>query len=101
MATEPSLFFTSQVQPEPKLVTALLVNCSLNLSKEPNALSIASATLPLAAPPPLGLRQFQKKVWFQTCAALLKMPPEEPFTTSSRDLPSNSVPGTSLLRLST
>ena len=49
IATEPSAFLTSQVQLEPKLLIAELVNSSLNFSKEPNALLIASATSPVAA----------------------------------------------------
>ena len=38
---------------------------------------MASARVPVGWPPAFGARQFQKKVWFQTWAALLKMPPEE------------------------
>jgi hypothetical protein len=59
MPSEPSGRCTSQVQPEPKLATADLPNSSLNLSNEPKALAIASASLPDGAPPPFGLRQFQ------------------------------------------
>jgi hypothetical protein len=34
------------------------LNCSLNFAKSPNALPIASATLPVGSPPPLALRLF-------------------------------------------
>src|SRR5690606_30058069 len=101
MASEPSLFFTCQAQPEPNRVTAFLLNSFLKFSKEPNAWLIASASAPVGMPPPLGFMQFQKKVWFQTWAALLKMPPEEFMMMSSRDMFSNWVPGINLLRLST
>jgi len=40
----------------------------------PPIFSMAAATSPLGEPPPPGFMQFQKKVWFHTCAALLKMP---------------------------
>src|SRR5690606_27502261 len=101
MSTEPSGFFTSQVQPEPKLPTAALLNSSLNFSKEPHFLLIASASAPLGAPPPLGDMEFQRKVWFQTCAALLKMPPEDLRMMSSSEAFSNSVPLIRLLRFVT
>ena len=58
-ASLPSEFCTSQVHPEPKLLTAELVNCSLNASTEPKEPCRAEASLLLDAPPPLGLRQFQ------------------------------------------
>src|SRR5690606_1469515 len=101
MSTEPSDFLTSQVQPEPKLPTALAEKASLNLSKLPHFLLMASASAPLGAPPPCGDRQDQKKVWFQTWAALLKTPPWEERMISTRSLFSNSVPAISLLRLVT
>ena len=49
---------------------------------------------------------FQKKVWFHTCAALLKTGclsglPATAMITSSRLLPSRSVPATSLFSVST
>ena len=59
MANEPSAFFTNQVQPEPKFFAAASLNCFLNSSKEPNALLIASAILPVGAPPAFGAKQFQ------------------------------------------
>jgi len=59
IATLPSAFLTSQVQPDPKLLIAELVNCSLNASKDPNAALMASATGPVGEPPPFGDRQFQ------------------------------------------
>src|SRR5690348_10444194 len=96
MSSEPSAFFTSQVQPEPKLPTAAFVNASLNASKEPHLALIASPSAPLGAPPPCGLRQFQKNVWFQTCAELLNTPPDDFLMISSSCRFSNSVP---LIRL--
>src|SRR5690625_5611364 len=69
----PSAFFTSQHQPEPKTATVLSVNSFLKFSKEPKLLLIASAKGPVGSPPPFGLRQFQKKVWFQTCVPLLRL----------------------------
>jgi hypothetical protein len=59
MSTPPSAVFTSQVQPEPKLVAADWLKASLNSSKEPNLALMASARAPLGSPPPFGLRQFQ------------------------------------------
>ena len=50
----PSAFFTNQAQPEPKVVTAHLVNSSLNFAKEPNVVLIASANAPVGSPPPFG-----------------------------------------------
>ncbi len=97
----PSGRCTSQAQPEPKVFTAVSVNCCLKVSKSPKALLIASARAPVGWPPPLGDMQFQKKVWFHTCAALLNTPPWDLRTTSTRSMPANSVPSTSLLRLST
>src|SRR5687768_5183545 len=101
MSTEPSAFFTSQVQPEPKLPMADLLNSSLNLSNEPHLALIASATAPLGAPPPFGFMQFQKKVWFHTCAELLNRPPDDFLTMSSSEAFSKSVPLIRLLRLVT
>jgi len=46
----------------------------LELSSPPQSRSIACATWPLGEPPPLGFMLLQKKVWFHTCAALLKTP---------------------------
>src|SRR5512137_1347780 len=96
MSTVPSGFFTSQVQPEPKLPTALLVNASLKAANEPHFAAIAAASAPVGSPPPPGFMLFQKKVWFHTCAALLNMPPEDLRTICSSPSDSNSVP---LIRL--
>jgi hypothetical protein len=71
ISTEPSAFLTSQVQPEPKLPTAEAWKALLNSANEPHLASIAAASAPAGAPPPAGFRQFQKKLWFQTCAELL------------------------------
>src|SRR5688500_3288322 len=95
-STLPSPFFTSQVQPAPTLPTAPLLNASLKASNEPHFDLIASASAPAGWPPPPGFMQFQKKVWFQTCAALLKTPPCALRMMSSRLAFSNSVP---LIRL--
>src|SRR6516162_6893095 len=65
---------TSHAQPLPNCPTAAALNCSLNLSSPPQSRSIACATWPLGEPPPLGFMLLQKKVWFHTCAALLKTP---------------------------
>ena len=46
ISNSPCAFTTSQVQPEPKQVTADCVNAFLNSSNEPNFLSIASANFP-------------------------------------------------------
>jgi len=53
------------------LPTADVVNAFLKSSNEPHFDLIASASAPVGSPPPLGVRQFQKKVWFQTWAELL------------------------------
>ena len=44
---------------------------ALKAAKEPHFVLIASASGPVGSPPPAGFMQFQKKVWFQICAALL------------------------------
>jgi hypothetical protein len=59
ISIEPSLFLTSQVQPDPKLPIPDLMKAALNSSKEPNAASIASPRAPEGEPPPSGLRPFQ------------------------------------------
>src|SRR3990167_694760 len=101
MSTEPSAFFTSQVQPEPKLPTALLVKASLKAAKLPHLALMAAASAPVGSPPPAGFMLFQKKVWFHTWAALLKIGPDDFLTTSSSARPANSVPPTRLFRLVT
>ncbi len=59
MSTVPSGFFTSQVQPEPKLPAPDLLKASLNWAKEPNLALMASASAPVGSPLLLGVRQFQ------------------------------------------
>src|SRR5689334_8648691 len=72
MATPPSSVLTSQAQPEPNWPTAASLNFFWKSETVPKARVIASASAPDGSPPPLGDIEFQKKVWFQTCAALLK-----------------------------
>ena len=81
--------------------TALFVNASLKAANEPHFFAIASASAPVGSPPPAGFMQFQKKVWFQTWAALLNTPPDERRTISSSDMFSNSLPLIRLFRLVT
>src|SRR5512147_2327643 len=95
-STVPSGFFTSQVQPEPKLPTALLANASLKAANEPHFFATAAASAPDGSPPPPGFMLLQKNVWFQTWAALLNTPPADLRTMSSSPSASNSVP---LIRL--
>ena len=57
-----------------ELAAAAVLNSSLNLSKPPKSRVMAAARSPVGAPPPCGFIEFQKKVWFHTCAALLKTP---------------------------
>ena len=95
---------TSHAQPEPNWVAPAVLNCSTKASKEPKSALILSAILPVAAPPPFGFIECQKKVWFHTWAALLNTPgflPSDALTISTSDLPSNSLPGSALFRLST
>src|SRR5262245_4982264 len=73
MATPPSSVLTSQAQPEPNWPTAASLNFFWKSPKLPNALSMAAASAPVGLPPALGPIECQKKVWFQTCAALLKI----------------------------
>ena len=102
MSTEPSAFFTSQVQPEPKLPTADAWKAFLKSSKEPHLALMASASAPVASPPPLGFMLLQKKVWFQTWAELLYTPPAGAFLMmASRSRFSYSVPLIRLFRLVT
>ncbi len=70
----------------------------LKPSNEPHFLSIAAASAPAGLPPPPGFMLLQKNVWFQTCAELLKMPPEDFLTMSSSFASANSVPLIRLLR---
>src|SRR3546814_5093131 len=85
IASEPSAFCTSQAQPEPKVPTAVSVNCFLKSSTPPNCLTKASVNF-LPGAPCFGVRQFQKKLWFQTCAALLKILPDDFLMMSSIDM---------------
>src|SRR5687767_9067561 len=73
IARPPSAVFTSQAQPEPNWPTAASLNFFWKSLKLPNARSIAAAIAPVGAPPAFGAIECQKKVWFQTCAALLKI----------------------------
>src|SRR5450631_2020849 len=57
----PSAFFINQAQPEPNVVTAHLVNSSLNFAKEPKVVLIAFANAPVGSPPPFGVKLFQYK----------------------------------------
>src|SRR3546814_20772076 len=61
IASEPSAFCTSQAQPEPKVPTAVSVNCFLKSSTPPNCLTKASVNF-LHGAPCFGVRQFQKKL---------------------------------------
>src|SRR5690606_35710755 len=100
MSTEPSAFFTSQVQAEPKLPTAEAANAFLKSSKEPDSALMASASAPLGSPPPLGFMLCQKQVWFQIWAELLYSPRAGAFLMmASRSRFSYSVPLTRLFRL--
>ena len=63
--------------------------------------ALAAARAPEGSPPPAGFMQFQKKVWFQTWAALLNTPPLDLRTMSTRPMDSNSVPLIRLFRLVT
>ena len=54
MSTVPSGFLTSQVQPDPKLPTAVACNFTLKSANEPNAFLMAAARAPVGSPPPLG-----------------------------------------------
>src|SRR5215213_23813 len=66
----PSL--TSHTHPEPKRPTPAALKASLNFSKSPNALLIASASFPVGPPPPFGPIVCQNCEWFQWPPALLR-----------------------------
>ena len=53
---------------------------------------MASAMAPVGAPPPPGFMLFQKKVWFHTWAALLKLPPSALLMKSTRLFSASGVP---------
>ena len=58
-SNSPDGVLTNHAQPEPNVVTAHLLNASLNASNEPHLALIASANAPVGAPPPLGFMLFQ------------------------------------------
>ena len=58
-------FEMSHAHPLPNLVIPAFANFSLNASKDPKALLIASPIFPEGVPPALGARLSQKKLWFQ------------------------------------
>src|SRR5688572_9141987 len=66
----PSL--TSHAHPLPKRSTPAFASCSLKVSKLPNADLIASAALPVGAPPAFGAIHVQKRLWFQWPPPLLR-----------------------------
>ena len=72
MTQPPAGSLISQTQPLPKRPTPAAANRSLNVSNDPNAASIALATLPDGAPPPLGLITCQNMVWFECPPPLLR-----------------------------
>ena len=65
------LLTTSQAQPLPKRPRPAASNFSLNASKLPNAALMASASVPVGAPPALGAMSVQNKVWFDVAAAVV------------------------------
>src|SRR6186713_182373 len=64
--------FRSHTQPLPNRPAPALAHCSLNASKLPNAPLIASAALPVGAPPAFGAIHVQNFVWFQCPPPLLR-----------------------------
>src|SRR5688572_7043395 len=66
----PSL--SSHTQPLPKRPVPAFAHSSLNLSKLPNEPLIASAILPVGAPPALGAIHSQNREWFQCPPPLLR-----------------------------
>src|ERR1051325_1862144 len=66
----PSL--SSHTQPLPKRPAPALAHSVLKLSKLPNEELMASATLPVGAPPALGTIHFQNMLWFQWPPPLLR-----------------------------
>src|SRR5215212_5506636 len=95
----------SQHQPEPNCPTPAAAKSVLNFSSPPRSSVIFFSSRPgNLVPPPFGFIQFQKCRWLKCWPALLNTAaffPNEPLTTSSRDLPSNSVPFIALLPLVT
>src|SRR4051794_4464373 len=99
---------TSHVQPEPNWPTPLASNRSLKSSNEPNASLIASARSPEGSPPPSGDIDSQNSVWLAWPPPLLRNGPclssgsdDRLARTSSTSLPSQSVPDSASLALST
>src|SRR4051812_23039772 len=64
--------FSSHTQPLPKRPPPAFAHSSLNLSKPPNELLIASAILPVGLPPALGAIHVQNLLWFQWPPPLLR-----------------------------
>src|SRR5918996_3458808 len=64
--------FSSHTHPLPKRPAPALPHSSLNLSKPPNDELIASAALPVGAPPAFGAIHFQNIEWFQWPPPLLR-----------------------------
>ena len=62
----------SHTQPLPKRPAPALPHSVLKLSKLPNAALIASAALPVGAPPALGAIHVQNMLWFQCPPPLLR-----------------------------
>ncbi len=62
----------SHTQPLPKRPAPPCPTASLNSSKLPNAALIASATLPVGAPPAFGAIHVQNLLWFQWPPPLLR-----------------------------
>src|SRR3569832_155033 len=75
ISSVPSAFFTSQVQPEPKLARAACVKNFLKSSMLPKCFLFATDTGPMGCAMAPGVRQQQKKKKNHTCAALLMIGP--------------------------
>ncbi len=100
----PAAFLMSHAHPDPKRPTPAALNFVLKSSKLPKVLLIASASLPVGTPPPLGPMMLQKKVWFQCPPPLLRIGAancEMFLQMSSIDIFSAGVPAMALLRLVT
>src|SRR5713101_5159729 len=72
MSSLPELSLISQAQPEPKRATPALFIFSLNWSKPPNALLIASASAPEGCPPAFGPMMVQNMEWLMWPPPLLR-----------------------------
>ena len=82
----------SQTQPLPNRPAPAAANCSLNVSNDPNAASIALDTLPVGAPPPFALITCQNIVWFECPPPLLRTAVRIAAGTLSRSAMSSSRP---------